>query len=323
MIHAYVSDAGRLRVVDGLFEPIELLVWIDLLDPTPAEESAVEERLGIDIPTREEMSEIEISSRLYTEEDAVFMTAMLLSKVDADDPLILPVTFVLSGHRLITVRYHEPRAFRTFPARAGKVPMGCDSGEGVLLALLEGIVDRLADILEHAHRETDEISGGIFRRRGAKPTSSRDFQLVLEKIGRKGDLASDIRESLVTLDRLIGFFGQVTLQRKAGKDARERLKTLGRDVRSLADYVTFLSQQITFLLDATLGMINIEQNGIIKVLSVAAVVFLPPTLIASVYGMNFSSMPELDNRYGYPMAIGLMVVTAILPYLYFKYRDWL
>lgn len=323
MIHAYVSDADRLRAVGSLPEPINSLVWIDLVDPTPAEESAVEERLGIDIPTREEMSEIEISSRLYTEDGAVFMTAMLLSKVDGEDPLILPVTFVLSGGLLITVRYHEPRAFATFPARAAKVPMGCETGEGVLLALLEGIVDRLADILEHAGRETDEISSSIFRKRGAKPTSSRDFQHLLEKIGLKGDLASDIRESLVTLDRLIGFFGHVTLQRKAGKDVRERLKTLARDVRSLADYVTFLSQQITFLLDATLGMINIEQNGIIRILSVAAVVFLPPTLIASVYGMNFSSMPELDNEYGYPIAIGLMIVSAILPYLYFKRHDWL
>jgi magnesium transporter len=146
---------------------------------------------------------------------------------------------------------------------------------------------------------------------------------VLEQIGRKGDLTSHIRDSLVTLERLVGFLGHVAMQRKSGKDLRERLKTLSRDVRSLTDHSSFLSQKITFLLDATLGMINIEQNAIIKIFSVAAVVFLPPTLIASIYGMNFEEMPELDWLFGYPFAIALMILSAILPYLFFKRRGWL
>lgn len=323
MIRGFLNEGGRLKAVDGASELSENLVWIDLINPTDAEENDLESRLGIDLPTKEEMDEIEISSRLYNEDGAAFMTATLPAQADGDDPQMHPVTFVLSGTRLITVRYHDPRAFQTFPLRAEKVPMGCDTGEGVLVALLEAIVDRLADILERAGREIDGISRDVFQHKGAKPTKSQDFQKVLESIGRKGDLTSNIRDSLVTLERLIGFLGQGAMQRKSAKELRERIKTLSRDVRSLADHASFLSQKITFLLDATLGMINIEQNAIIKIFSVAAVVFLPPTLIASIYGMNFEHMPELQWLLGYPFAIVLMILSGILPYLYFKRRGWL
>lgn len=323
MITGYLNHDGRLQPVEGLRENEDGLVWIDLLNPTDAEEDDIEKRLGVNIPTKDEMEEIEISSRLYTENDASFMTAILPSQADGDDPQMAPVSFVLAGNRLITVRYHEPRAFQTFPNRAERASMGCGTGEGVLVALLEAIVDRLADILERAGREIDGISRNVFQHKGAKPSKSRDFQKVLESIGRKGDLISNIRDSLVTLERLVGFLGQGAMQRKSDKALRERIKTLSRDVRSLADHDSFLSQKITFLLDATLGMINIEQNAIIKIFSVAAVVFLPPTLIASIYGMNFDYMPELKWLLGYPFALCLMVLSAILPYLFFKRRGWL
>jgi magnesium transporter len=251
------------------------------------------------------------------------MTATLPAQADSDDPQMAPVTFVLAGERLVTIRYHEPRVFQTFPARAEKVAMGCTNGETVLVALLEAVVDRLADILERAGDDIDRTSRGVFQPSGAKPTRSRDFQQVLEQIGREDDLTSDIRHGLMTLERVLGFLAHVTTQHKSSKDIRDRLKTLARDVRSLTDHATFLSQKITFLLDATLGMINIEQNAIIKIFSVAAVVFLPPTLIASIYGMNFETMPELRWLLGYPFAIGLMIASAILPYLYFKRRGWL
>ena len=323
MTRLFVNEHGKLKQIEWTPDLLDKLVWIDLVNPTNAEENDLEKRLGIDIPTKEEMEEIEISSRLYSEDGASFMTATLPAQADDDDPQMHPVTFVLAGEQLITVRYHEPRAFQTFAIRAEKVPMGCETGEGVLVALLEAIVDRLADILERAGREIDGISRDVFRHKGAKPTKSQDFQKVLEAIGRKGDLTSKIRDSLVTLERLIGFLGQRTMKRKSGKDLRERIKTLSRDVRSLADHASFLSQKITFLLDATLGMINIEQNAIIKIFSVAAVVFLPPTLVASSYGMNFKYMPELEWLLGYPWAIGLMIISAIIPYLYFKRRGWL
>jgi magnesium transporter len=323
MIRGFVNDAGRLRSADGALALDPALVWIDLVNPTREEEAELEKLLGVGIPTREEMEEIEISSRLYNEDGAAYMTAMLPAQTDADNPVIAPVSFVLAAARLITVRYHEPRAFETFPARAAKVQMGCENGEDVLVALLEATVDRLADILERAGRDIDGVSREVFQHRGARPTSAQDFQTVLGTIGRKGDLISDIRDSLVTLERLISFLGHGAMQRKSAKDTRERIKTLSRDIRSLADHAGFLSQKITFLLDATLGMINIEQNAIIKIFSVAAVAFLPPTLIASIYGMNFERMPELGWPWGYAFALVLMLLSAVVPYAYFKRRGWL
>jgi magnesium transporter len=326
MIRAFANDAGRLRPLEGPFEFRDDLVWVDLAQPTAVEEAEVERLLGVDIPTREEMSEIEISSRLYHEDDAIVMTATLPAQVDGDKPVFAPVSFVLTPERLITVRYHEPRAFQTFPVRAAKTAMGCANGEGVLLALLEVTVDRLADILERAVRDIDGISHDIFRPTGHPERSvrSRNLQAVLESIGAVGDLTSGIRDCLVTLERLVSFFGFGLGKRgKVPKESRERIRTLSRDIHSLTDHAGFLSQKITFLLDATLGMINIEQNAIIKIFSVAAVVFLPPTLIASIYGMNFEHMPELSWPFGYPLAIGLMVASAILPYQLFKRRGWL
>lgn len=323
MIRGYVNQGERLQPVENAPERADSFVWIDLVSPSREEEADLEARLGVNLPTREEMSEIEISSRLYQEDGTIFMTANLPAQTDQDHPVMAPVTFILAGRRLITVRYHEPRAFVTFPLRASRVNLGCGTGEAVLVALLEAIIDRLADVLERAQSEIDAASRSVFRHKGSRPTVSRDFQGLLEELGRKGDLISNIRDSLVTMERLIGYFGHVTLQRKSEADIRARVKTLARDAASLNDYVSFLSQKITFLLDATLGMVNIEQNTIIKIFSVAAVAFLPPTLIASIYGMNFRHMPELSWPFGYPLALGLMVISAVLPYLYFKRRGWL
>ncbi|HEV2899168.1 MAG TPA: magnesium transporter CorA family protein [Pseudaminobacter sp.] len=324
MIKAFVVDNERLHAVDDLLANKEQVVWADLFEPTKEEEATIENWIGVGIPTREEMQEIEISSRLYVENGAFFMTATLPAHADGDRPVMSPVTFVLSQNRLITVRYHEPRAFQTFPMRAEKADIGCTNGETVLVALLEAIVDRLADVLERAGSEVIEISHDIFHP-AEKKASKRDrgFQIILRRIGRKEDLVSNIQDSLLSLQRLSGFFGQVTVPRKNDKDLRARVKTLSRDVSSLSDHASFLSQKITFLLDATLGMINIEQNAIIKIVSVAAVVFLPPTLVASVYGMNFDVMPELKWLLGYPFALFLMVISAVLPFWYFKRRGWL
>jgi magnesium transporter len=324
MIKAFVADNDRLRVVDDLFANKERVVWIDLLSPTKDEEDSVEQLIGVGIPTREEMEEIEISSRLYAENGAYVMTATLPAQADGDRPEMLPVTFVLAGTRLVTVRYHEPRAFQTFPLRAEKADMGCTSGETILISLLEAIVDRLADVLERASREVVDISHDIFQSTEKKASKrDRDFQEILQRIGGKEDLVSKIQDSLLTLQRLSGFLANVVGKDVNGKDVRARVKTLSRDVISLSDHASFQTQKITFLLDATLGMINIQQNAIIKIVSVAAVVFLPPTLVASVYGMNFEIMPELKWFIGYPMALGLMVVSAVLPFWFFRRKGWL
>ena len=317
MIRSFATADGRLTIPS---EDFSTAIWIDLFDPTPEEERAVEQLLGINVPTREDMDEIEISSRLYLEDGGAFMTAILPSHAEHDDPHMSPVSFVLTADRLVTVRYHEPRAFVSFPLQAERTGMEFSDAESLLVGLLEAIVDRLADILEHASRSIDGISRSVFRRDTA---SAPNFQTILEQIGRKGDLTSNIRDSLLTLDRLVGFLTHVSLQRKSAKDIRERLKTLSRDIRSLLDHASFLSQKITFLLDATLGMISIDQNATIKIFSIAAVIFLPPTLIASTYGMNFKFMPELEWTFGYPFAIGLMIISAIMPYAFFKRRGWL
>jgi len=322
MIVGYASEGGRLRPVGDPLAALAGLVWIDLLNPTADEETTLEAQLGVDIPTREEMQRFEISGRLYKEDDAIFMTATLPARTDSDDLLMAPVAFVLAAGKLVTVRYHEPRAFKTFPQRASGSNLGCASGEMVLVALLEATVDRTTDIFERAEEEVDGISRAIFRSDQPK-SASRDLMDTLQLIGRKGDLSSNIQVAVLSLQRLSGFFGQVLAERADAKDVRRRVKTLEHDLESLSDHASFVSQKVTFLLDATLGMINIEQSNIIKIFSIAAGVFLPPTLIASIYGMNFSFMPELRWQYGYPLVWLLMLASALLPFWYFKRRGWL
>ena len=316
-------DDGRLRPVENALQQIDAVVWFDLVSPSHDEETALETKFSVEIPTREEMEEIEVSSRLYYEEGAAFMTATLPARTDSDDLLMAPVTFVLVRDKLITVRYHEPRAFKTFPQRAEKVSLGCTNGEAVLIALLEAIVDRLADILERAQRDVDAISHDIFQHDGTPSGKKHELNKVLQLIGRKGDLSSNLRDCLVSMQRVAGFFGQMAAQQKNDKELKGRVKTLARDILSLTDHSSFLTQKITFLLDATLGMISIEQSNIIKIFSIAAAVFLPPTLIASIYGMNFVHMPELEWLLGYPFAFVLMLFSALVPYWYFKRRGWL
>lgn len=318
MIRAYELLGEKLKPVSP---DAETVVWWDLFNPDRDEETGLEQQLGLELPTRDEMQEIEISSRLYSEDGGHFMTALIPSHTDADDAVIQPITFILSDHRLVTIRYTEPRAFTTFPQRAEKTALGLTTGETILLGLLEAIVDRLADILERAGREIDGISRSVFGQKGREARKDANYKATLEELGRKGDLTSNVRDSLATLERVLAFLGPKLTQ--ANKEVRDQLKALVSDVRSLTDHLGFMAQKITFLLDATLGLINIEQNAIIKIFSVAAVVFLPPTLVASLYGMNFDFMPELKWTYGYPFAIGMMILSAVLPYLYFKRRGWL
>jgi magnesium transporter len=300
-------------------------VWIDLLNPTREEDQVVERALGIAIPTREEMAEIEASSRLYQEGGAHYMTAVVLFQPDAaSEPLIAtPITFILAGSRLITVRYAEPRGIAIFLLRVQKGDAPCMSGVAVLVGLLEAIIDREADRVERTQAETDKLSQSIFGVKGGERTRSLRFDVSIRAIGHEGELTSRSRESLLTLGRLLTYLGQVMSERGDDKALRARVKTAQRDVHSLADHIGYLSTKITFLLDATLGMISNEQNNIIKIFSVLAVVLLPPTLVGTIYGMNFQHMPELHWTFGYPMALGLMVIAAVIPWLYFKRKGWL
>jgi magnesium transporter len=327
MLRAYQHQATKLVQIpvseDG--HP-EGLVWLDLLDPTPEEDHLVEALLGITIPTQAEMEEIELSARLYSEDGAEFMTMTALFKLDTEEPSKTPITFILKGATLVTVRYAEPKPFLAFLMRAQKAKgIICGSGEQVFLGLLEAMIDRTADALERVGNEVDIISRDVFRRKKASAKQlQQDLRSIIEQIGAKAELLTMVQESLVSISRLTAFHTAAdTGNTKAARDTRQLIKLIQRDALSLGEHARTLSTKINFLLDATLGLINLEQNQIIKIFSVAAVVFLPPTLVASIYGMNYDFMPELHWSFGYPFALGLMVLSAILPYLYFKRRGWL
>jgi magnesium transporter len=302
--------------------PSEAAVWLDMVSPTVQEDKLVEQFFGIAVPTREEMQEIEVSSRLYVENGGRYMTATLMCQSDSATPKTTPVTFILAGHRLATVRYDEPRPFAIVEHKLGRACSPKVTGESVLMDLLDAVVDRSADILERIGAEVDQISHMIFEPDDeASPPSYND---VLKALGRKGDLTSKVRESQVSVGRLLSFLLHEAEVLKWTKDMRTQLQSMQRDVISLTDHASYLSNKITFLLDAMLGVVNIQQNAIIKIFSIAAVVFMPPTLVASIYGMNFhSGMIELDWTYGYPYALFLMVLAAVLPLVYFKWKKWL
>ena len=327
--------------------------WFDLYDPTPAEEEAVEKFLGLDLPTRGEMSEIEATSRIYAAGNALFLTTSLVAGAQLPVPETDAVTFVLVGNCLATIRYHDPTPIRTFKAILAKAPSR-DYPEGgrVMVGLLDTIIDRLADILEIIGANLDALSREVFLANShpaeMKPAASakadapatranqmrakvrpndRDLDLrqTISMLGRGGDLISKARESLVSINRVLVFLDDQC--REGGHcpqpaETHVQLGNIKQDLHSLLDHANFLSGKVAFLLDATLGLINVEQNQIIKIFSIAAVIFLPPTLVASIYGMNFAHMPELQFVAGYPMAIVLMIISAIIPYLIFKHKGW-
>lgn len=333
MIRLFSAPDGVLTEVNGpAGAPIDLtnVVWIDLVSPSKTEEAALESLLGLNIPTREDMAEIEASSRLYSEHGAVFMTANILSRPARDmtqaalDGRVtaMPVSFVLTDRVLLTLRYHQPRSFYMFQSRAEKGDLPCATPPAVLIGLFEVIIDRLADLVEDAGQGLDDIASRIFDTGAHHPVSGRKLDVVLERIGRAEDLNGKLAASVATLERLVT--GMTTMfVSEAKKDVRNRLKVMTRDLHSVSDHIVRQAGRVTFLLDSTLGKINIEQSGIIKIFSVMSMIFLPPTLIASIYGMNFEHMPELAVPWAYPAALLAMAASAIGPYWYFRRKGWL
>ena len=325
MLWVYVprgTSLNRIPVTSAADVP-DNSVWFDLIKPDLQEDKLVEHKVGIAVPTREEMQEIEVTSRLYVENGARYMTATLMCQSDSAAPMTTPVTFILSAHRLITVRYNEPRPFMLVGNKLARACSPAVNGESVLMDLLDAVIDRAADILERIGSEVDQVSRDIFEPEGASADRTRSYNEILRTIGRKGDLATKVRESLVSVGRLLLYLANEADSMRWAKEARAQLRGMQRDVHSLSDHAAYLSNKIQFLLDAMLGMVTIEQNNIIKIFSVAAVALMPPTLIASIYGMNFKHMPELDWYLGYPVAIVLMVFAAALPYFFFKWKKWL
>ncbi len=323
MLTLFHLDQGVLQKTVVADTPPEALprdaIWIDLYYPTREEEAIAQRLLDIEMPTRDEMQEIEASSRLYVEDDAVVMIMPVLNKTTTDEPESKAITFMLVNDRLVTLRYTDPAPFIMFTNRITRHPALAATGELIIMGLLEQVADCLADILESGAANLDALSHGVFKHRG-ETNISMDFKDVLRRIGYVADIAAKAKDSLLNLNRLALF---LTTQVDLKKEGRTRIKTLMQDASSIDEHASYLSAKASFLLDATLGMINIEQNNIIKMFSVAAVAFLPPTLIASIYGMNFKAMPELDWAHGYPFAILLMLFSAVLPFWYFRRKKWL
>jgi magnesium transporter len=289
------------------------IIWIDLVKPTREEELAVEAALGLQLPTVEEMEALEPSSRLYQEGGATFMTATLLARSHEQAPFATPATFVLAGGRLITLRYEDLKAFTIFAGR----PHEEASGAAVALNLFDAVVERLAQILDDTGDRVEMVSQAIFKR-----PEGGDFRPLLTGLAQAQSLTALARASLVSFARAVSF---AALAHEIAEDGEctAHLESLARDVQSLTEHAGHQSGHVAFLLDAALGLINIEQNGIIKFFSVVAVVFMPPTLVASIYGMNFRLMPELSWPFGYPMALAIMVIVGVAPYVIFKRRGWL
>jgi magnesium transporter len=297
-------------------------IWFDLLEPSPEEERAVEQVLGIDVPTREEMREIEASNRLYEENGGVYMTATIVTKLDTDLPQSTQVTFIITGSHFVTNRYTDPLPFRRFVAFAETHPSTCGSATLLLAGLLESIINRIADVIERVAADLDATSSETFASARRRTERGLDFREILSRVGQAGELVSKARESLVSLNRLLAFVQQSSIVTMT-QEARIRFRTLSRDVIAMSDHSSFLGDKVTFVLDATLGMVTIDQNNILKIFSVVTVFLLPPSVIAGIFGMNFEHMPWLHDSWGFLAAIGSMVASAVLPWLWFKHKRWL
>ena len=328
MLTTYTVADGQLRVRDGVREPeaLRAAVWIDLLAPTPEEERAVQEALALELPTREEMHEIESSSRLYREGEALFLTASFLYGADTENYGSTPITFVLTPGALVTVRHATPKAFAVFGARCQRAPAQLlSSPDAVMLHLFEQIVDRLADILERVGADMDRAMHNVFvtaRSREKVSKKDRELRAALVSLGQVGEVTTRTAETLLGLTRILTF---VSAEKSSAvrKEHQPLLKTLVRDVRSLVEHGNSMNHKATFLLDAVLGVINVEQMNIVKTFTVVSVALMPPTLIASIYGMNFEHMPELAWPIGYPLSLLAMLLSAMGPVWYFRRKGWL
>jgi magnesium transporter len=324
MLSVFVQrPSGLVRVVVPPGGPLpEDAVWTDLLEPTPEEEKTVEQTFGIEVPTREEMREIEGSNRLYEDNGVLYLTATIATRLDTDLPESAQVTFILAGGRLVTNRYTDPLPLRRFIAYAETHPAACSSASFLLAGLLEAIVNRIADVIERVGSNLDQIAASVFAPPRRGHAVSLDFRAVLGRVGQCGELVSKSRESLVSIGRLL-VFAQQTANPQVTPDARARLRTLSSDVPAMSDHASFLGDRVTFVLDATLGMVTIDQNNILKIFSVVTVFLLPPSVIVGFYGMNFQFIPWLHESCGYWAALGMMAVSALVPYLFFKRKGWL
>jgi len=310
-------DAGSVKALP------KGAIWVDLLNPTKQEEALAEKLVSTNIPTREELAEIEPSSRLYERQGAAFMTMAVLYGINDGHPDSDPIGFILTDKHVVSIRYVDPRPFVIFAEHVYAEPELATNPNSAFIGLLDAIVDRLADEFEVAGKDIEAISHQIFRRhthRGRSPELK--LEALLMRIGKSQQLLARLRETSVSSTRLLTFL-QTAKAVEADATNRRHIKSLIADAQALNDHSNFLGDNLNFLLNASLGLISLEQNDVMKIFSVFAVVFMPPTLIAGIYGMNFEHMPELKWLFGYPFALGLILASAVLPYLFARRRGWL
>ncbi|MGZ9810113.1 magnesium transporter CorA family protein [Pseudoroseicyclus sp. H15] len=316
MLYAWRRDGDALAKMDAA-APLEGAVWIDLFSPDTDEMAAVR-ALGLPVPTREDMEEIEISNRLYVENGTDVMTAMLPGRLPDGSQTSAPVSFILTGSQLLTVRYHAPQPFETFGPRAGQGSTGVENVEALLLGLIEEIVARQADLLEAVGRMLDQVARRVY---DDEDRSEGDMREMLRELGREGEVMSRVRLGLLSIERVLGFF--LARRGTAGGHVKAAAKARQRDIDALEVHADFLASRLGLITDTTLGMINLDQSATVSIVSVMSVIFLPPTLIASLYGMNFKFMPELDEAWGYPVAVAAMVASATLTWAFFRWKRML
>lgn len=302
------------------------IAWIDLVNPTESERNLVQAVVGIVVPDLKQLREVESSSRLRRESNALYLSLPLVFRDENRRPRMSPVGFVLTEKCLVTVRFEELKAFDTCRAKVESGRTCHPSAAGIFVTLVEAIVDRLADGLEETGEDLDTAADEVFghdmdgRRRRPKVQGQR-LRVMLRRVGRGRQLLSKIRATLLGIGRMVPFV-ETEVKVWLPDEIHHRLDTIQHDVDSLDEYETHLSDKVQFLLDADLGLINIEQNDTFRLLTVVSIVGIPPTLVASMYGMNFKNMPELNWTYGYLWGIGLIVLSALAPLIWFRLKGW-
>jgi len=331
LIHGFEPrrDAAgdMVKLVEHQLAPKEAMpgdtVWVDLVEPTREEQQAAETFAGIDLPTPEEMDEIEPSELLYADNGTRYMTARILCQSKTHRPKLANISFILTSKVLVTVRYDDPKPFETFCQHAQRVGLNGADAEAVFVGLIDAIVARAAEVLRLAGDHVDALSESIFQRAVERDRPRTDeYQQTLTTLGREGARVSKARESMVSIELMLRFASSAGHE-KEKEEPQGHIATMLRDIGSLETHTEYLLGKVQFLLDAILGLVNLTQNDIIKILSVIAVVFTPPTFFASMYGMNFKNMPEYDWSLGYPYVLTLMFLSAVLPYLFFRWKKWL
>jgi magnesium transporter len=323
MLTAFACQSGRMvRLPDA--EGLRSAIWIDLRDPTEEESRLVTEATGLRVPTQAEVSEIEASSRLAVRDGVLYLSMPLITM--ADGPRVVSAGFVLAPEQLLTVRFAVSVVFDAFSSHLVGASEPHGTGAHVMIGLLGAIVDRQADAMERIHADLDTISHRVFslagEGRAGRKMEDRLLRDTLGQLGRIGDLISHIRESLLGVTRLVPFIETNTAEWLPG-ELRPKLTTLRDDTASISDFDNHLTDKLQFLLDATLGFINIAQNDVMKVMTIASVVGIPPVLIAGVYGMNFKNIPEYDWAWGYPFGWALIILTTLIPLAIFRWRKWI